>query len=238
MSQTISSHLGGRISSGLEPLLHALRHDVRAPLRTTRSFAALLARRCRGQLGGDADELLGHLETGAEQLERMLEGLTRYVAASAEPLAPAPCDPSTALARALASLKNELDPCEVEIQLPSEVIADSRCLERICRGLVQQLLHLDRSGPARLRIWAERQGHHFRFGVEEKSAVLPVLPREPWASPFFQLGSTKPADPELSICKLLLERQGGRLWLEGAAKKGAAFGFTLPAPKATDHPSG
>jgi signal transduction histidine kinase len=230
LPETRNERTDGRESG--EFLLH-VSHDLRTALRAIRTNADLLL---KGPAPPDSgiEERLASIVDGAQKIDLLADGIASYAIAleiRKDLFQPAPLD---VLFRAvLAKLDKELranDASVVKDKLPP-VTGDSDRLMEVFENLLRNALQ--HRGPAapQIRITVERRAEEWLFAVRDNGPGIPAPYLEKIFRPFVRLQGNPRRGPGLglAICRVVLERHGGRLWAESAEAPGAAFLFTLPA---------
>ncbi|MDA8164506.1 MAG: response regulator [Desulfobacteraceae bacterium] len=223
-----------RSNQELEQFAYIASHDLQTPLRAVSGFLDLLSRRYHGRLGREADEFIAYAVDGARRMHQLIEDILAYsrVGTRGTPFAPVDC--GKALARALANLRPEIGESGGEIEkgeLPT-VSGDESQLVQLFQNLVGNALkYRKESEPPRIRVTAIPGPEEFLFAVEDNGIGLE--PR--FAERIFQIfqrlhtsGEYSGTGIGLAICKKIVERHGGRIWVESEPGQGATFRFTLP----------
>lgn len=222
-----------RSNAELEQFAYVASHDLQEPLRTMSSYVQLLARRYRDQLGGDAAEFIDYTVEGADRMQRLIQDLLAYARVSAKELPALATDANAALARTVRDLGSTIAATSAVVTndaLPG-VVADP--------GQLQQLFTNLLSNAIKFRS-AETPAVHISASVSENTATFAIrdngigIPREHYERVFavFQRLHRRDAYPGtgigLAIAKKIVERHGGRIWIESQGR-GTTFRFTLPA---------
>ena len=223
-----------RSNTELEQFAYVASHDLQEPLRMVASYTQLLARRYQGKLDADADEFIGFAVDGATRMQSLINDLLQYSRVGTKGREPEPTDSETVLGLALANLKIAIEDNKATVShdpLPM-VMADDRQLEQLFQNLVGNAVKFHGGEPPRVHIRAERSNGRWTFAVRDNGIGI-----EPQyfdrIFQVFQRLHTRAEYPGtgigLAMCKKIVERHGGRIWLESEPGKGTSFLFTLSA---------
>jgi light-regulated signal transduction histidine kinase (bacteriophytochrome) len=219
-----------RSDSELSEFLLRACHDLRGPLRTVRTHAELLARNNAAALGDDSKQSLAFMIGGSATAGAVLDGITDYALALAiDPSRFNPVPLDVIVRGALARLSEQIRASGAEVsysELPS-VPGDADRLLQLFEYLVDCAV---RGGPNRPRIsiTAELQDGAWVFTVVDNAGGINPEPLEAVFKPFTRVQGNQRPGPGLAICRVIVERHGGRIWAESAPGGGCVFGFTLP----------
>lgn len=223
-----------RSNAELEQFAYVASHDLQEPLRMVASFTELLGQRYRGQLDEKADKYIHFAVDGARRMQRLVADLLAYsrVGSQGKPLAPVSSE--AVLRRVLAILGATIQSAGATVDagpLPV-VLADEGQLQQLFQNLVGNALKFRRDCPPHVRIAAQPVGDRWEFTVADNGIGIELQ----YADRIFQMfqrlhdrGAYEGSGIGLSIAKRILERHGGRIWLESELGVGTTFHFTLPA---------
>jgi signal transduction histidine kinase len=222
-----------RSNADLEQFAYVASHDLQEPLRMVASYTQLLARRYADRLDTDAHDFIRFAADGATRMQTLINDLLAYsrVGTRGEPLQPVESD--AVCAQAIANLEKAIEESGAVVTrapLP-RVLADASQLRQLFQNLISNALKFRGPERPRVEIAASRNGSEWRFSVcdngigidSEHAQRIFVL---------FQRLHNRAEYPGtgigLAICKKIVERHGGRIWVESESGKGATFWVALP----------
>ncbi len=230
----------------LQELVYAVSHDLGASARAIRGFSDLLARRYGNSLDGDGQNFLRLLSKGASDLQAQLDGLLAYsrVATRSGPMQLTPLHAVwQSVLDTHATKIRDADASVESGDLPI-VLADSNQLTQLLSELLQNSLKFRRmesigSEPLRILLSVERfNGNNANL---EERWLLKVsdtgrgIPNQHHKRVFQMFQRLCPDVPGigagLAICRRIVERHGGRIWVESNSEFGSTFCFTLPVSR-------
>lgn len=229
--QRVSDELR-RSNADLEQFATVISHDLQEPLRAVTGFADLLHAKYRGRLDARADALLAGTADGAARMQRQIDDLLSYsrVGTSVAPplLLPARIALDAALAN-LAAAVAEAGAVVTSDPLP-EVFADRTQLVQLFQNLVGNAIKFRGDSAPSIHVGARRQQEHWLFSVRDNGIGVDPAQQHRIFEIFQRLHSrTKYSGTGigLAICKRIVERHGGRIWVDSRPGRGATFFFTL-----------
>lgn len=223
-----------RSNAELDQFASVLAHDLREPLRAVLNYARLLVERYAGSLDDRAQRYLGRMLAGAERLDRMIEGLLEFSRVTIRGRPPAPAEAETVFAQACADLRELIERSGATVThepLPT-VLADETQLLRVFENLLSNAIKFRGPEPPRVHVWAEPRDRQWVFAVQDNGIGIEPEERERIFAPFQRLHSGAQYPGEglgLALARRIVERHGGRIWLESQPGRGSTFYFTLPA---------
>ncbi|MEW5728013.1 MAG: ATP-binding protein [Pseudomonadota bacterium] len=220
----------------LEQFAYVASHDLREPLRMVNSFVTMLARRYADKLDTEGREFIAFAQEGAVRMDRLILDLLEYsrVGRIERPFTAQPLSRSVDLAvKGLGLAAHEAGAViEIQSDLPS-VIGNEEELVRLYLNLVGNAIkyrHPDRA-PV-IRIGAEVQGSEVACWVADNGIGIAPEYYERIFRIFQRLHVRQKYEGTgigLAICKKIVERHGGRIWVESVPEEGSTFRFTLKA---------
>jgi len=223
-----------RSNAELEQFAYVASHDLQEPLRMVSSFTQLLRRRYEGQLDETADEFIGYAVDGANRMQALINALLEYsrVGTRGRPLAPV--DTAAVFQAALANLRNAVGESGAEVvagELPT-VLGDEVQLMQLFQNLISNAIKFRGGEPPRVRVQARRQGREWVFSVRDNGIGIGEEYRERIFVIFQRLHGREEYSGTgigLALCKKIVERHGGKIWVESELGRGSTFSFTLRA---------
>ncbi|MBS0170187.1 MAG: hypothetical protein JSR62_07495 [Nitrospira sp.] len=228
----------GRSNADLQQFAYVASHDLQEPLRMVSSYTQLLAKRYTGTLDSDADEFIGYAVDGATRMQKLIQDLLTYsrLSTTAREFEPAPM--GAVLNCALDNMVNAVKESEAVIthdRLPT-VRGDAQQLAQVFQNLLSNAIKFSGNAPPRIHISSRRVENEWRFSTQDHGiGIDPQYAGRIFV--IFQRLHTRAEYPGtgigLAICKKIIERHGGRIWVESELGKGATFWFSIPDPPAT-----
>ena len=233
----------GRSNADLQQFAYVASHDLQEPLRMVSSYTQLIARRYKGKLDADADEFIAFAVDGANRMQRLILDLLAYSRVNTAGRQFEPTAMETVLKAALNNLTNAVKESQAVIThdpLPA-VMGDDKQLAQLFQNLLSNAVKFGGAQPPRIHISAKQTDGEWLFSVRDHGIGLdPQYADRIFV--IFQRLHTREEYPGtgigLAICKKIVERHGGRIWVESELGKGATFYFTMrdEEPGTSAHP--
>jgi light-regulated signal transduction histidine kinase (bacteriophytochrome) len=216
----------------LDEFIRLTAHDLHEPLRMVSCYVQLLERRYCGRLDSDADEFIQFAMDGARRMQAMVDGLSALsrVTSAGRPFRTA--DLNASVQSAVSALRPAIDGAGAVVRcdtLPS-VLGDGAQLEQLYHNLIGNALRFSNGRRPRVHAGVENKSGEHVFFVRDNG--IGIDPR--YAEKVFVMFQRLHARDEyegngigLAVCKRIVERHGGRIWVESEPGKGAAFRFTF-----------
>jgi len=224
-----------RSNEDLQQFAYVASHDLQEPLRNVSIYAQLLAHRYDGQLQGDAQQYIAFIVEGAERMQKLIHDLldfSRVDGRGTDFFTRVSCD--AVLNDAIDNLRSLIDESEAVITqdpLPC-VTGDPVQLTRLFQNLLVNSMKYRGSEVPRVHVAAEEAGDGFLFSVRDNGVGIDPQYAEKIFGIFKRL---QPRDGNsgsgmgLAICRKIVTRHNGRIWVRSALGEGSTFCFTLPA---------
>ena len=222
-----------RANEELRQFGYAASHDLREPLRTVASYTQLLNRRYEGRFDEEAKEFMSYIIDSVHRMDSLLSDLLAYShQLNANDQALSPVDSEAVLAGVLMNLDSAIRESGTEIEhepLP-EVTSDFVQLGQVFQNLIGNSIKYRGENKPRIRIWAEEREDEWLFSFKDNGIGIDPRYHEQIFGIFKRLhGREYPGTGiGLALVKRIIERHGGRIWVESEAGKGSTFRFTLP----------
>lgn len=223
-----------RANTELQQFTSIVSHELREPLRMVSSFLDLLRRQYGEQLDERANEYIAYAHDGAVRMQSLIDKLLAYARLDQHRPAMRPVDCNDVLARAIGMLQVAIAESQAEITfdpLPA-VLGDDVELGLVFRNLISNAIKFRGDERPRIHIGARRQTNEWLFTVRDHGIGIPAEDVERIFAMFVR-GQSRRQHPGsgigLAICRRVITRHGGRIWVERPADGGALFCFTLPA---------
>ncbi|MDM8549055.1 ATP-binding protein [Desulfobacterales bacterium HSG2] len=220
-----------RSNKDLEQFAYVASHDLQEPLRTVASYVQLLQRRYRGKLDADADEFIAFAVDGAKRMHFLLNDLLAF--SRIKLLAPDSVETGDILRQTLTDLRVAIEESGAVVTcdaLPA-VIGDRSQLSQLFRNLISNAIKYRREESPCIHITSEKKDREWVFSFRDNGiGIAPEYFDRIFV--IFQRLHTRDKYPGtgmgLAMCKKIVERHGGRLWVESREGAGSVFYFTLP----------
>ncbi|HEY3835997.1 MAG TPA: PAS domain S-box protein [Bryobacteraceae bacterium] len=220
-----------RSNEELSAFSHVVAHDLRAPLRSVKTYAELLERYLEEQLDPTARQFMTFVTEGCESMEQLIESLLRY-AESGNQLTASRVNVNAVidgLQRRLEPMIRESNATITSDILP-EIEADPVRLLQLFQNLLVNAINYRDTTPPRIHISAEQSADEYRFAITDNGVGIAREHFDLIFAPMTRLHTRNVPGTGvgLALCRKIVERHGGRIWVESVVGKGSTFFFTLP----------
>ena len=220
------------LEEDMEELLYVVSHDLSEPVHVIKGFGERLARRVRSDEEGEFCE---YIVSAAERMQQLLDDLLAYARAGRGELPQELLDVRRVVDGVVAGLSSAANRSGGRVtvgELPRSLVASRLVLTQVLHNLVANALKFARPGiPPQVRVDGTDTGGHVTFRVHDNGIGIDPVQRERVFQPFTRLNSREAypgSGVGLAICRRLVERSGGRIWLESDGT-GTTFFVELPA---------
>jgi signal transduction histidine kinase len=226
-----------RSNSELELFAYIASHDLQEPLRAIAGYTQLLQRRYQGQLDEDADDFINFAVDGARRMQQLIDDLLEYSRVGTRGKPFEEIHTGELLEQVLANLAVAIEESDAQISYEGMPIlmADATQLGQLFQNLIGNAIKFRGVDPLGIEVTAEQMGDEWRFSVRDNGIGIEPQYQERIFQIFQRLHSREEYPGTgigLAICKRIVERHGGRIWVESELGKGSAFCFTLPVLQA------
>ncbi|WP_424355925.1 ATP-binding protein [Methanobacterium sp. MBAC-LM] len=223
-----------RSNDELQSFAYITSHDLQEPLRTIASYAQLIQRRYKGKLDHDADEFIEFMVDGASRMKEMIQGLLDYSRVGTNGHGFKEFQTETALNYALSNLGSVISDTGAEITHDSlpVIFADESQIIRIFQNLIGNAIKFCRDEVTpKIHVSAKKKYNEHVFSVSDNGIGL----EEEYSDKIFEvfkrlnaIGEYQGAGIGLAIVKRIIDRHGGRIWVESELENGSTFYFAIP----------
>ncbi len=221
-----------RSNKDLEQFAYVIAHDLKEPLRMVTGFTGLLRERYRGKLDAKADEYIFHSSDAASRMQTMIDDLLAYSRAGRGNITDA-TDVGAVLDESLRDLKVSIEESGAAIRhdpLPT-IRFNPQELRVLLQNLIGNAVKFKSNRKPEIHIGCRRQGEGWLFMVRDNGIGIDLRFADRIFM-IFQRLHTRDEYPGtgigLAICKKIVERCGGRIWVESRLGEGSIFYFTVP----------
>jgi len=223
-----------RSNDELQQFASVASHDLQEPLRMVASYTQLLAKRYKGRLDADADEFIAYAVDGATRMQGLIQDLLAYSRAGTEGKALDEISSENALQAALANLRVTMAESGAVVThdaLPA-IVTDDTQLVQVFQNLVGNAIKYRSAAIPRIHVSASKNGgQEWVFSVRDNGMGIDPQYFERIFVLFQRLHLPKEFQGSgigLTICKKIVERLGGRIWVQSQPQQGSTFYFALP----------
>jgi PAS domain S-box-containing protein len=232
-AQTRYAGMLRRSNEQLQQFAYITSHDLQEPLRMVISYLQLLERRYANALDSDAHEFIAYAVDGAARMKELIAGLLQYSRLDGNQDSYEQVAVQEILDRALSNLSVAISDSRAQIThdpLP-QLQADSLQLTQLFQNLIGNAIKFRGKEPPTIHVGAERKGEEWQFSIKDNGiGIAPEYQGRIFA--IFQRLHTRTeyagTGIGLAICKKIVERHNGRIWVESDVDKGSTFYFTMP----------
>ena len=222
-----------RSNQELEQFAYVASHDLQEPLRMVASYTQLLERRYESRLDANAREFMAYIVDGATRMKQLIEDLLAYSRVGTKGAEFEPASVEAALRRALYNLRTAIEEAGAAVThdaLPT-LPADEGQLAQLLQNLMGNALKFRSASVPRIHIGVSEKETDWQFEVRDNGIGIEPQYYERIFMVFQRLhnkGEYPGTGIGLAICKKVVERHGGRIWVESRPGEGSSFYFTLP----------
>ncbi|WP_226481309.1 PAS domain-containing sensor histidine kinase [Natrinema amylolyticum] len=219
---------------------YAVSHDLREPLRMVTRYLQLLESQYGDELDEDASEFIEFAVDGAERMREMIEGLLKYSRVETQDDPNDSVDLETVLDDVLLDLDMRIEDADAEItseSLPT-VTGDASQLRHVFQNLLDNAIEYSGEQAARVRISATLDEDEWIISVSDEGIGIDSADADRVFEMFQRLHSYEEhagTGIGLALCKRIVERHDGDIWITSDSKDGATFSFTIPAARGRDN---
>ncbi|MBD2112171.1 MULTISPECIES: response regulator [Cyanophyceae] len=231
--ETLQRQELARSNAELQQFAYIASHDLQEPLRMVTSYLQLLERRYKGQLDADADDFIQFAVDGALRMRTLINDLLTYSRIGTRGHAFELTSCTAAVEQAIANLKLAIEESEAVVTYPDLplVQADPTQLIQLFQNLISNAIKFHGEAPVHIAIAVNQMEDAWLFSVQDNGIGLdPQYADQVFV--IFQRLNNRTHYPGtgigLAVCKKIVERHGGKIWVEAELDQGSTFYFTIP----------
>ncbi|MBD3226898.1 MAG: PAS domain S-box protein [Candidatus Lokiarchaeota archaeon] len=225
-----------RSNKELEQFAYVASHDLQEPLRSIGSFAQLLSRRYKDKLDADANDFIKFIVDGSNRMKMLINDLLTYSRIESRGKPFEMVSGEEIIKIVMSNLREKIDDNNVKIThdyLPN-IFGDKSQLIRLFQNLIENAIKFRGEKPARIHISAEKEENYWKFAIKDNGIGIEKKHFDRIFIIFKRL-HTKEEYPGsglgLALCKKIIKRHNGRIWVDSELNKGSTFYFTIPIIK-------
>jgi len=228
-----------RSNADLGQFAYVASHDLSEPLRMVSSYVQLLERRYGDRLDSDAREFIDFAVDGVNRMQRLIDDLLAYSRVGTSEYRQETIDLAELVEDTLKGMRatvGESGAIVTQDGLPT-VSGDPGQLRQLFQNLISNGIKFVEDGPPRIHVSARREGQEWSFAVADNGIGIDPKHAERIFAVFKRLHGREAYPGSgigLSICKRIVERHKGRIWVEPNEGGGSRFCFTMPAPESAE----
>ena len=222
-----------RSNADLEQFAYVASHDLQEPLRMVTAYTQLLGERYRGRLDENADKFIGYASEGAMRMQVLIQDLLAFSRVGRNGAASASVDCNAVMQEVLQTLTSAVQESGATVSvadLPA-VWGDRAQMAQVFQNLIGNAIKFRGTEPSLISVQAEKSDLHWLFSVSDNGIGIPPESAENIFVVFQRLHARTEYPGNgigLAICKKIIERHGGRIWVESQIGSGSSFKFTMP----------
>jgi signal transduction histidine kinase len=222
-----------RSNADLEQFAYVASHDLQEPLRMIANYTQLLAERYLGKLDEQADKYIRYSVDGAVRMQALIQDLLKFSQVGKSEIKPRTTECRALVEQAVKNLQAAVEESGAVVNWNGlrVVMADPTQLTQVFQNLIANAIKFRGAETPVIQIDSEEKDHEWVLTVSDNGIGIPA---ESWQDIFviFRRLHTRTEYAGngigLSICKKIIERHGGKIWIEAQATPGCCFKFTLP----------
>lgn len=222
-----------RSNKELEQFAYASSHDLQEPLRTIISYLQLLEQRYKNKLDAEADEFIHFAVDGASRMHALINDLLMFSRVGTRAFSFEKTDFSIILENVMDNLRFSIEENNTTVIMDNEIpviTADPLQMTQLFQNLISNAIKFKREQPVKITIAAKEVKSHWLFSVSDNGIGIDKQYREKIFLIFQRLHSREEFPGTgigLAICRKIVERHGGKIWVESKLGEGSVFYFTI-----------
>ncbi|MFW6112601.1 MAG: sensor histidine kinase [Chloroflexota bacterium] len=216
----------------LEHFAYIVSHDLREPLRMVTNYTKLIEKRYRDKLDAEGEQFISYAVDGSRRMQQLLNGLLAYcrVSTHGEPFQPVDCDALLRSVVGMLDITVQEASARVTWSEMTQVVADESQLLQLFQNLIANAIKYRRDEPPYIHISVEERNNEWLFAFQDNGIGIEPQYQERVFHIFQRLHTKDKFDGTgvgLAVCRRIVERHGGQIWLESEPGRGTTFYFTI-----------
>ena len=222
----------------LQQFAYVASHDLQEPLRMVASYTQLLRKRYKGKLDADADEFIGYAVDGADRMQRLIRDLLEYSRVGSENKSFESTECERIWQHVMRNLSASIRDHQATVThdpLPT-IYANPTLLTQVFQNLIGNALKFHGSSPAGIHVGATSLSDGWEFFIRDNGIGIPPDQRDRIFAVFQRLHGRSDYPGTgigLAICKRIVEKHDGTIWVDSEPGKGSTFYFTVKTSRGT-----
>jgi light-regulated signal transduction histidine kinase (bacteriophytochrome) len=232
-----------RSNADLGSFASIVAHDLRGPLSAMALFTDLVAEKCAGKVDSECEECISSLRSEVDDMASMIQGLLSYARVGNGKVQASACDMESVLVKVLTNLSSDLEAGGAKMtHEPLPVVSgDPNQLSRLLQNLIENAIKYRGDAAPRIHLAAAAGPDGWTFSMRDNGIGISALDAKKIFHLFERGSQNRSQSPGagigLAICKRIVERHGGRIWVESSPGQGATFYFTISnQPESLEQP--
>ncbi len=230
-----------RSNRDLEQFAYVASHDLQEPLRMIVSYVQLLERRYREKFDENAKDFMGFITEGTQRMQLLIRDLLEFSRVTSQSKEFEIIDLNEILKIVLKNLKIAIEENNVKIQYSNlpDVLGDNTQLIQLFQNLIYNAIKFKKDAHPEIEVSAVHNESNWLISVKDNGIGIADEYKEKIFIIFQRLhdrGKYQGTGIGLAVCKRIVERHGGKIWVESELGKGSTFYFTLPDVNASSIP--
>lgn len=219
-------------NSELEQFAYIASHDLQEPLRMIGSYSQLLTRRYEGKLDAKADQYINYITEGVQRMQTLIKDLLHYSRTATSKEDMQPVDLNIVMTEVLTDLKVAIETSHADIKvspLPS-LKANHTQVRQLFQNLIGNAIKFRGDESPVIEVSVQEESEVWQFSIKDNGIGIDPEFSEKIFMLFQRLNDREKYPGTgigLAVCKKIVERHGGKIWIESEAGKGTTFFFTM-----------
>ena len=222
----------------LQEFAYVASHDLREPLRKISSFAGLFSKKYKGKYDDRADRYIHYMIDAANRMQEMIEALLHFSRVGRIKIDPEPLDINSIVEEILCDFEITIKESNAtfKIQKLPTISGNSQMIHMLFQNLISNALKFRCEQKPFIRLEAISEDIQWHFMVKDNGIGIEPEFKDTIFGVFQRLHTHDQYPGSgigLALCKKIVERHNGKIWVESDIGKGACFHFFLPKNDST-----